>query len=141
MAKENKNVLVIAIAGALSDESKSAIQELIKNDKDAILVDGAEIEQQKAELLSEIEKNQEVINKQNALIEELSAELDGAKQAAEAGYITVKSGKKTYRVLGKKFSYKNKEYTAETLVKNQKLVDELIDLGVGFLIEEKGDKK
>lgn len=152
MAEKNKNVLVIGIAGALTDSLKGSIQELLKDEKGVVIIDGAEIEKEKTALIEQIEslKNshaQEVASLNEKIetytkeLAELSAELDGAQKAAEAGYTTVKSGKKTYRVLGKKFSYKNVEYTADALVKDQKLVDELIGLGVGFLIEEKGDKK
>jgi len=188
MADKNKKVLVVGIAGALTEATKGSILELLKSEKGASIIEGAEIENEIESLIKERNilealknDNVKVIGELNGSIEQLtsdlnesnqlnlelkkdidllkakvksgddhitqlsaemadlSAELDSVQKTAEAGY--VKSGKKTYRVLGKKFSYQNVEYTAEQLVKNSKLVDELVGIGSGFLIEVKGETK
>lgn len=148
MAEKNKKVLVIGIAGALTEATKEAISELLKSEKDVVIIDGAEIEKSLEESKVEIEKlgsqSKSLFEENQTLkseLADLSAELDSVQKTADAGYVTVKSGKKTYRVLGKKFSYQNVEYTAEQLVKNSKLVDELVGIGSGFLIEVKGESK
>lgn len=190
MADKNKKVLVVGIAGALTEATKGSILELLKSEKGASIIEGAEIENEIESLIKERNilealknDNVKVIGELNGSIEQLtsdlnesnqlnlelkkdidllkakvksgddhitqlsaemadlSAELDSVQKTAEAGYVTVKSGKKTYRVLGKKFSYQNVEYTAEQLVKNSKLVDELVGIGSGFLIEVKGETK
>lgn len=148
MAEKNKKVLVIGIAGALTEATKVAISELLKSEKDVVIIDGAEIEKSLEESKVEIEKlgsqSKSLFEENQTLkseLADLSAELDSVQKTADAGYVTVKSGKKTYRVLGKKFSYQNVEYTAEQLVKNSKLVDELVGIGSGFLIEVKGESK
>ena len=86
------------------------------------------------------EINTDLAVENNRLKEELtnlSTELGTAQEAAEKGYLTVKSKKKSYRITGKKFYYNGKEHSAEDLIKNQGLVDELVELGVGFLTEVK----
>lgn len=91
--------------------------------------------------LKEVSKiNTDLAVENNQLKEELtnlSTELGTAQEAAEKGYLTVKSKKKSYRITGKKFYYNGKEHSAEDLIKNQGLVDELVELGVGFLTEVK----
>lgn len=156
--KKNTKVLVIGIAGSLTDALKGSIQELLKDHKDVVIVDGADIEKEKSDLNVLVES---LTNEKTALLKdvdllkakvkagddhiaslhkelvELSEELNTASSAVENGYQTVKSKKNTYRVLGKKFVYKNEEYSIEDLIKNQKLIDELVELGVGFLVEVK----
>ena len=158
---DKKKVLVIGIAGALTDALKESIQELLKDHKDIIIVEGADLEKEKSDLqvlvdLLSTEKNDllkdiellkaKVLAGDNQIAEltselaKLSAELDTASVAVEKGYQTVKSKKSTYRVLGKKFVYKGNEYTIDDLIKDQILIDELVGLGVGFLVEVKEAK-
>lgn len=154
MADKNKKVLVVGIAGALTDELRASIVDLLKDKKDIVLVEGAEIEKEiktKDERIKELEDlNQVYITSNETLtaenetyaqvVADLSAELEQKDKSLKNGYLTVKSGKKTYRVLGKKFSYQGQEYTVDDLLKNQKLIDELVALGVGFIIEVKEEK-
>ena len=161
MADKTKKEIVIGIAGALTDALRASIQDVLKDHKDVVIVEGAEIEKEKSELQKLIESlsidkndllkdidllnakvksSDEYIAELTVQINDLSSELESASDAVEKGYQTVKSGKKTYRVLGKKFNYQSTEYTIEDLIKNQKLIDELVGLGVGFLIEVKEGK-
>lgn len=159
--KKNTKVLVIGIAGALTDALKGSILELLKGQKDIFIVDGADIEKEKsdlkisieslanekAELLKDIvllkakvKSGDDYIASLTQELAQISEELTAASVAVENGYQTVKSKKLTYRVLGKKFVYKNEEYSVEDLIKDQKLIDELVELGVGFLVEQKEAK-
>lgn len=156
--KKNAKVLVIGIAGALTEALKGSIQELLKDQKDIIIVEGADIEMEKSDLKilvesltkektallkdvdllkGKVKAGDDHIASLNEELVKLSEELNTASDAVENGYQTVKSKKLTYRVLGKKFSYKNEEYSIDDLIKNQKLIDELVELGVGFLVEIK----
>lgn len=86
-------------------------------------------------------KKDEMINTLNAELANLSSELSEVQKSAEQGYQVVKSGKKNYRVYGKKFLYKGREHSIEDLQKDQNLVNELIALEVGFLQEIKEEKE
>ncbi|MGJ1432887.1 hypothetical protein ACR79M_15030 [Sphingobacterium spiritivorum] len=90
---------------------------------------------------SDLQKKDELINTLNAELANLSSELSEVQKSAEQGYQVVKSGKKNYRVYGKKFHFKGREHSIEDLQKDQKLVNELIALEVGFLQEIKEEKE
>lgn len=155
MAGENKKNQVQEAPGATVENAVSAeLQKKIDNLKAENESLKANITSLKAEnalkdeeltaldsSLKEVSKiNTDLAVENNQLKEELtnlSTELGTAQEAAEKGYLTVKSKKKSYRITGKKFYYNGKEHSAEDLIKNQGLVDELIELGVGFLTEVK----
>lgn len=140
MADKNKKALVIGIAGALTEELRGSIVELLKDKKDVVIIDAAEIEKDIQDKDERIKELVEETSSYKQVIADLSAELEQKDQSLKSGYLTVKSNKKTYRVLGKKFSYQGTEYTIDDLLKNQKLIDELVKLGVGFIIEVKEGK-
>lgn len=155
MAGENKKNQVQEAPGATVENAVSAeVQKTIDNLKAENESLKANITSLKAEnaakdeeltaldtSLEEVSKiNTDLAVENNRLKEELtnlSTELGTAQEAAEKGYLTVKSKKKSYRITGKKFYYNGKEHSAEDLIKNQGLVDELVELGVGFLTEVK----
>lgn len=162
MAGENKKNQVQEAPGATVENVVSAeVQKTIDNlktENESLKAKNAELENSYIDLKSlnnahieEIQAKKAKISnldkvisdyhsENNQLKEELtnlSTELGTAQEAAEKGYLTVKSKKKSYRITGKKFYYNGKEHSAEDLIKNQGLVDELVELGVGFLTEVK----
>lgn len=74
----------------------------------------------------------------NEVITDLRKDLTEVKKEKSAGKVFVESKKtkKKYLVEAAKFSHNRKDYTAEDLKKNPELVEELVELGVGFLVEQ-----
>ncbi|RYC69763.1 hypothetical protein [Spirosoma sordidisoli] len=56
-------------------------------------------------------------------------------QTNPAQYPIIKVGKKSYEVTTKTFQYKKVEYTVEQLLADTKLQKELVEKGMGFLVE------
>jgi hypothetical protein len=74
----------------------------------------------------------------NEVIAELRKDLTEVKKEKSVGKVFVESKKtkKKYAVEAAKFNHGGKDYTAEDLKKNPELVEELVELGVGFLVEQ-----
>ena len=72
------------------------------------------------------------------VIAELRKDLTEVKKEKSVGKVFVESKKtkKKYAVEAAKFNHGGKDYTAEDLKKNPELVEELVELGVGFLVEQ-----
>jgi len=65
----------------------------------------------------------------------LSQELTSAKSDADNSIVSVSVSNKKYQVIGKTFNVQDRgTITLEELRKDQKLLKELVDLGVGFLV-------
>ncbi|GEM_PF-2287314 len=109
----------------------TAIEQLLKAGEDLGKLHGKNIAEKDKEIAT-------LTGSVTRLTEELgtlSAELGSAQSAADQGFQTVKSGKKTYRIYGKKWRYEGRDITADDLKKDPALVASLVKIGVGFLVE------
>jgi arginine deiminase len=72
----------------------------------------------------------------NEVIADLRKDLTEVKKQKSAGKVFIDHNKKKYEVTAQKFSHSGKEYTADDLKANKELTKELVELGVGFLVEQ-----
>lgn len=74
-------------------------------------------------------------------IEDLTAKLEAATAQKSTAAVVVSHDKKEYHVTTPKFNFEGKEYVAEDLKTNTKLLAELVKIGFGGLVEVRERKK
>lgn len=75
-------------------------------------------------------------NEQTEVIAELRKSLTEVKKEKSVGKVFVEHNKKKYEVTAVKFNHAGKDFTAADLKDNKDLIKELVELGVGFLVEQ-----
>lgn len=74
-------------------------------------------------------------------IEDLTAKLEVVSAQKSTSAVVVTHDKKDYHVVIPKFNFEGKEYVAEDLKTNTKLLAELVKIGFGGLVEVRERKK
>jgi len=74
-------------------------------------------------------------------IDDLTAKLEAATAQKSTASVVVTHDKKDYHVITPKFNFEGKDYVAEDLKTNTKLLAELVKIGFGGLVEVRERKK
>lgn len=70
------------------------------------------------------------------VIAELSTELEKAKAIADVAEPTFTVGSNDYGVIGQKFTYKQKQYTVQELLRDKELQKQLVKIDAGFIYKK-----
>lgn len=102
----------------------------------------AELEKENKDLKKALDESNDNLDNSLNHIKEISEKLSFHESAPEGGVI-VKVGKKSYKIIGKKFIVGGKEMTVEDLVKDKEYLAKMVKGGSGILEEvgaEKGEE-
>jgi hypothetical protein len=130
---EGKRALVNALIDQLKGEHAQVV---VLDGQVLILTNGLEAEKSLRELAQkDLADATGVITGQALTIKELEAKIIEL-QTKPAAFPVITVDKKNYEVQTKTFKYKKVDYTVEALLKDKKLQKELVEKGVGFLVEK-----